>query len=282
LSTLIGVAACLAIPGCLGELPEAEQCPSPAAVQGKAVDCLDVARAAILDGSYVLDPANLCLIEDAFNSCYRGSAGCSCNAGECLEADDSNACFPRDDCPPRIRELYPEAECKQLSADDIGPQLTEADQCLCGCESCIQVCDGRGPVWTQVETIDAMNMSTDPGGLLLFDVRRHMPSRGKLGLYVRARGFAFDLRNSEQKAANAPVSPPFVSIAPAEGGGTEIWETLPQELDDRFEEVVLPRNVEPYSWDNDDERPGLLVLSAGWNTATMMEIDCIVPFVIPD
>jgi hypothetical protein len=281
LSLLIAVVACLVTPGCLGELPAAAQCPSAAQTEGRAADCIGSVIEASQNG-YMFDLSNLCLHEDAFNSCYR-PGGCACAADECLDADDSDACFPDDDCPPQVTELYPNATCKQLSADDIGPQLTETDQCLCGCERCMQVCDGRGPVWNQLEFIGPMGNPTDPKGVLLFDVRRHMPAKGTLGLYIRARGLASDVRTPEQKGANAPLSPPYVAIVAAEGGDAVGWDTLPAEIDERFEELVLPRSVaEPYTWDSDDQRPGLLYFIPGMNTATTIEIDCIIPFIIPD
>ena len=73
-----------------------------------------------------------------------------------------------------------------------------------------------------------------------------------------------------------------MGVVPSDAVPSEpaIWP-LPFDLDDRFEEVLLPPAGQAvYSWSNADDKPGLAAIVAGRNTLTFMEIDCVVPFVI--
>ena len=276
------VAACgvaTSLWGCLEDLPEGATCPTAPVVEGAAFDCLGTIAAAF-DAGFMLDQQNLCMVSDpSFSACYRGPSGCECNTEgtrDCVVVGEHEACFPNGDCPLKVREQFPDARCVSLQPDDIGPSQREPEQCLCGCEQCMSVCDGRGPVWSQFELI-ADGGYADEKGVLYFDIRRHMPSKGRLGIYLRARGTSWGL-------PGLPDGPPWLAVGPADvppdPEQVPIW-VLPRDLDDRFEEVVLPAPADQvYTWSNADTKPGIMGIFAGSNTITLMEIDCIVPFVI--
>jgi hypothetical protein len=262
--------------GCLDDLPEPARCPAVANVEGSVDACIDAITQASMNG-WMPDPANLCTHEEEFTACYRGPGGCACNTDEegCRTADDSEACFPSGDCPPRVRDQYPNARCVTLSSDDIGPGVQEPEQCLCGCEFCMSVCDGRGPIWSQLEYWTQATGYADPKGTLTFDVRRHVSTKGRLGVYIRARGTAV--------GAMEGIGPPIVGVVPAdqplEDGA--LLGALPSFLDNGFQEVVVPSaQADLYAWENGDAKPGILLMLGGINTLTLMEIDCIVPFVV--
>jgi hypothetical protein len=44
--------------------------------------------------------------------------------------------------------------------------------------------------------------------------------------------------------------------------------------------VVPSAQADLYAWENGDAKPGILLMLGGINTLTLMEIDCIVPFVV--
>ena len=280
------VAACglaTSLWGCLEDLPEQASCPAPPVVEGSVFDCVgEIATA--FDGGFMPPPDNLCMISDpSFTACYRGPSGCDCNTEgrkDCVVAGDEEACFPNGDCPLKVREQFPDARCMTLQPDDIGPFSREPEQCLCGCEHCMSVCDGRGPVWSQFEFLDQQGGSLDGKGILFFFISRHMPSKGTLGVYLRARGTSLGPLSEDGGASFPPVLAVGPSDAPPNLEEAPVW-VLPRDLDDRFSEVVLPAPGEQvYTWNSGDTKPGILSLYAGNNVITLMEIDCIVPFVI--
>ena len=263
-----GIATSMA--GCLQDLSEPATCPAPPVVEGNVRDCFDAIMAANDAGQIDVDGSDLCLNRAPLAACYRGPSGCEFNgARDCLSPEDHEACFPSGDCPAKVREQFPDARCVSLVAEDIGRGLAEPEQCLCGCELCMSVCDGRGPVWAQIEifTEDAFR---DPRGYLSFDVVRHMPESGKLGVYVRARGLV-----------TAGGSPAYLAVMrEAEQEPAAFW-FMPFDLNDRFEEVLLPpAGQEVYAWGNSASKPSWVFMGAGVNSLTLMEIDCVVPFVI--
>lgn len=271
IAPFLAVAALAVVGSCLDDLAEPSDCPTPARIEGRVEDCI----AAFGDwlGSNEIDFENSCLGDPSYMGCYRGNRDCSCNPNECKASED--ACYPPGDCPPAVRERFPSAECVRLSADDVGPELTEPEQCLCGCEECITVCDGKGPVWSQVELYNPYTDDVyDKKGYLWLSIARLMPASGRLGVYVRARGRVFEL-------PEATAGEVYLFAYPQEqlGEGMPAFiEQLPRDMADSFEELVLPE-VSDYSWKTNDERPGSIVVSAALNAATMLEIDCIVPFV---
>jgi hypothetical protein len=269
------MAAALALGGCLEDLPQAQLCPEAPARSGEAAACAEAIGAAVMNG-YQFDLTDACLLDvESFTSCYRGPGGCACDERECTPPGAVDACFPQSDCPPLVRLHHPEARCVTLGRDDIGRGATEAEQCLCGCEACLGVCDGRGPVWGQVEAFDLQtNQYLDPQGFLYFDVLRSMPNKGRMGVYLRARGFATQVMNLES-------GPPFVGVVPSDGSMGSWALPLPPLLADGFEELVLASQPEDlYAWDSDADKPSILGVAAGINTLTLMEIDCVIPFFI--
>ena len=264
--------ASLVAASCLDDLPAANDCPTPAVVDGRVEDCVTALGTWFANHESEFDPTDGCLDDPEYLGCYRGKRDCACGSGECKV--DADACYPPGDCPTAVRERFPSAECVRLSADDVGPELDEAEQCLCGCEDCITVCDGKGPVWSQVEIEKQFGEGVvDPKGFLWLSISRLMPASGRLGVYVRARGRSFEF--GEVQASDS-----YLLAFPQEqlGGDPRLIELLPRDMSDRFEELVLPERSE-YAWTSNDDRPGSIVIGAAVNATTIVEIDCIVPFV---
>jgi hypothetical protein len=264
-SSLVGVASCLQ------DLPGPIDCPPAGAVEGRVEECVTALSAWFQ--THDPDLENSCLDQPDYLGCYRGERDCACGSGECPVAED--ACYPPGDCPPAVRERFPSAECMRLSPDDVGPELSEPEQCLCGCEECITVCDGKGPVWAQIELANlAGDGVVDPKGFLLLSISRLMPASGRLGVYMRARGRSYEF--SEVQAGDSYlVSYPQEQLGI---GDPRLIESLPRDMNDRFEELVLPQRTE-YAWTSNDDRPGSIVIGSAVNAFTVLEIDCVVPFV---
>jgi hypothetical protein len=168
---------------------------------------------------------------------------------------------------------YPTAKCVQLEAEDIGPFQDESDQCLCGCEACLLTCDGRGPIWSQVDLVDESGTPVAPSGVLTLDVQRHLPTAGRAGLFVRARGLTSGTGQNPE-----PDSPFVLTVADDLEEPAAIGQ-LPALMSDRFEAQLYPRD-ELLSWSAKGERPTLFAFSNDLGAFSLYEIDCVVPFVV--
>ena len=269
------VCACVAsapllMVACLADLDTALECPPSTKHPSEACE------PALAD---VGDPGCFTYREDApkYYECLAGHREtCDCTPGEC-PADDA-ACYPPGDCPPEVREVAgPDAKCIRLQPDDFGyggvPQFS---QCLCGCFACASVCDGVGPVFgVRDPGIVDGNLTYNPP---IIDIERYMPVTGTLGYYVRARGIS-----------NANLITIYGDVHAEEPTFSGYVMTTP--LDDFGEQVFYKGGFvgtgDPYSWTDESQKPKILELVLGGGTVddpqlALYEIDCIIPFVVPN
>jgi hypothetical protein len=261
-AVLLGVAAWPLC--CLDDLPPPTVCPPEAAHEAK--DCLTP-----LEPVYAVPPQPFgCLTQDQ-QQCLTGRrSSCTCQLDDCPSGEEA-ACYPEGNCPPAvIDEAGADAECIRLDPRDLGVGLPSEAQCLCGCFGCAAVCDGVGPVfgiWTD---------GTLEYGFPQIDIGPHMPSSGRLGVYVRLRGLA--------NAALAVFTDD--GVAPAPDLATYYYVLSP--IDTEFRELIFYDQtffeVPAYEWETEAMKPTLLALIPGGTTdapgLTLVEIDCVVPFVV--
>lgn len=258
-------------PSCLDDLPEPATCPPPSRIE--VGDCVQTLSAFDFDTCFV---DGLCCLDAAASSCLLGDRpeGCACAAGECPTSSD--ACYPDGDCPLAVTDAVGDAVCVRMPDGSIqgGAVLSEA-QCLCGCSSCASVCDGKGvAMGAYVPTFTA------PDGTLVYqpipvvlDLTNELPASGRLGFYVRTRGIGELL----VQVSGGPTGEDFVIylIDHPLGGSSEFSETI------LFRgSPLIP--AEPFSWSEPASAPNLAVLAfnASDEAPTLVEIDCIVPFVV--
>ncbi len=289
---------------CLDELPAPTTCEAPAKVVGDAcVRCdeplvfVGDTCAACPPGAQV--PYTNCLApqnpQPAGDGCYGDVAGAfTCVAGEaasceCLpeDCDEEHACFD-EVCPQDVLDIDPRARCLPLPEDAIawyGQPLVDAElapgSCVCGCMRCATRCDGKGTIFGVYEDWQAPIRRGHQGPSV--DLRGLLPETGTIGLYVRGRGWATGIATlvtsdlTLQTLGHAGYFMPFLNDF------TEIVAFSAAE-----EAVPLDGLPAPYSWASAEESPShvifLLAVDGGTQTPTggIVEIDCIVPFVIED
>lgn len=168
--------------------------------------------------------------------------GCTCEAaGECLRTAED--CHPPPDCPPEIRDAVPGARCLGTRAS-FGPS---PNACTCGCASCASACDGRGPIFGARQTLRV--------------TLEDMPSTGKLGVYVRARGIgAFG--TIIVGATPTPIAP-----IPAGGAAGNFRDLFPAGV-----------STPAHAW-SAGQAPRAVDLAV--QDPAELEIDCVVPFLVP-
>lgn len=137
------------------------------------------------------------------------------------------------------------------------------------------VCDGKGPVFGVLYTPDFASGWLPP----ILDVGAHLPSKGKLGFYIRARG-------------------PFPKLNLIVGNGDATQFSVLQyyyadlaATGDFDEQIVFDLNVAdpdaglPYEWKKSADKPTIVLLlppgDENGNGVVFEEIDCIVPFYEP-
>jgi hypothetical protein len=258
LAIVLGLSAA----SCLEDLDEPLECPAGPARQGAALGCV----AQLAEGSY---NESGCIVDANGLGCYRDPAAtCACGPSEC--DDDEPTCQPPPDCPAEVLAAYPGAQCERFAPEDVGLLADEADQCLCGCESCARVCDGKGPIWSQIDLVEAHYGA----GPMTFDLQGHLASSGGFGVYVRARGIAL----SPQPGAEA--EPPVVLLFAGDVGDTpETLGRFPAIMSDRFESVIFPAELRSLGASMPD--PLALAFYNAQQYFSLYEIDCVVPFVVP-
>jgi hypothetical protein len=255
-------AGALGLGACIDDLPDALSCPPSA--QRVGTDCLPTLEH--------LKNAGRCLADDEM-SCLSGARpSCACQGvnRECPTPEPT--CFPDGDCPQLVHSLAGDGvHCLRIDADKIGAGLSSAEQCLCGCAGCVSVCDGRGPIYGILNDGTFQDFMTP----LALDIADRMPSSGLLGVYVRVRGFA-----------NA-----IVGVAVKNEVRHLYYLTLPVAPD--FVEQAFTKNPffdpDGYSWTREEDKPTALVVvplpldpSQFEVSVSLFELDCIVPFVLPN
>jgi hypothetical protein len=252
--------------GCFDDLPEPLTCPPQTITP--AGNCLEPIQTISDPGCYTLQPNPPEIFE-----CLAGPrTSCDCGMNEC---DTSvNACYPTGDCPPEVRSAAGDnAECLRLGEDDFKfPGVPQIIQCICGCTACATVCDGKGPV---VGLLDVGDMSF---AALSVRLDEHMPERGKVGVYVRARG----LSNLVAAIFTGDIDGEDTLVAQR---SSFVFTPL-----DQFTEFVMfddgfISGDGAYAWKKNADKPTLLAFftqgSMEAPQAALYEVDCIIPFIVP-
>lgn len=270
LAALISGSCLLALEcaACLDDLPPPTACPPPAVHE--AGDCTSIF--AVKEPNCISDHGNAVQRE----ACLAGPrASCACGADECPAA--SSACYPDGDCPLEVIEAAgPEARCIRFAPEDFGfGVVSDATQCMCGCARCASVCDGQGPI------VGVLADENPTYAAPAMNLGRHLPDKGRVGIYVRARG-----------VSNLPIgvfSGDYVNDPEnLEPRSVYLMTTA---LDDFTEQVFFGPdfigNKLPYAWSDEAGKPTTLVLfnqqpePGAEPILTFYELDCVVPFFVP-
>jgi hypothetical protein len=251
---VLGAAVALLAPGCIADLPAATQCP-PAAKHAQG-NC---------DLSQNMD-APPCISPNV-SSCLTGPRpSCECHSSEC--PDDPAACYPPGDCPPEVVRSVGAGRkitCIRVAEVDLKSMLAPlGNDCVCGCSACASVCDGVGPVIAFVSP-QANPPMPGPPALFVDNLAAYVPSSGQIGLYVRARGMPGSLA---------------LGVALPDGGG--LGTPINGGSGD-FSDTVLWDAQKSPTWTNSAGAPNsiaVVVNELPMPTFAVLEIDCIVPFVV--
>lgn len=303
---LVGVSGAVLVVACLESLPPPTACEAPARViDGECVSCDPPLRfvgdecrecpppAVVPDRNCLptLDalPTDTdgCIgeIENGF-SCLAGDPqDCACDPEDC---DAPLACFDDATCPREVLESAPNATCIALGEDawsyyvyPLGTADHDAEQCICGCMRCAAKCDGKGTIFGVFED-SAFPLRRYLQGPAI-DLRGYLPESGKLGFYIRGRGWAgglvafvtHDLTLEETDTAYyVPILNDFsvpIAYGPTDEGGE-----VPRE-------EGMPPYPRPYAWSSPGGAPShvILALTTGLPSSGLVEIDCVIPFVEP-
>ncbi|MEZ4439218.1 MAG: hypothetical protein R3B72_09020 [Polyangiaceae bacterium] len=241
---------------CFGPLPEALTCPPAAKV--KAGNCLPVLE----------NPPMGCFGSEAL-SCLGGGRLCDAEAAVDCPAEEAS-CFPDGDCPDAVVEAVGDgATCARIPRSDFGfEDFPDQFACVCGAPGCGSICDGVGPI---------VGLSTNEGyGGLVMTLGDLVPDSGRLGLYVRLRGLG--------SATVVVLTGPFDAPDPV-GAAYPVALTSAEE----FSEVIYYQEksvgIEPYSWWGPQDKPygvGIIAGSTMELVTSLYEVDCVIPFVVPN
>jgi hypothetical protein len=189
-------------------------------------------------------------------------------------------CFPAPDCPPEVTAVAPHARCTQVTADDIGDfgLVDPVSNCTCGCTECLSVCDGRGPTFGVALNGDGA-LGAEDFFIPFTRIDRLMPNAGRFGLYVRLRGLSplvLQVFKGDVDGDPEGLVTLRSAIVPASVGSDYGAQVL-------FEEF-LEGGLEttPIQWTEAADRPSLLAFFPPLDRRghTLVQIDCIVPFVV--
>jgi hypothetical protein len=246
-------AVALAVASCFSDLPPAASC--PAEPRRTINDCLPTLGQAVQSGAQeagrpLVAPVHECVLGTPADC----SNGPTCGASQC--PDSASACSPAPDCPDFVRKSVPSATCLKAARADV-------TELVCGCASCLAVCDGFGP------TMGVLLPKGSPPALLFsINLGSALPASGKLGVYARLRG--------------APhMTMQVVHDASFIGEQRDVSMTF----DTQFRDVIL--SPEMVSWSSADRAPTTIrfVAAPGSDQAqandpgiTFVQIDCVVPF----
>lgn len=287
--------------GCLAPLPEPTSCDAPARIQdGVCVpcdpplrwvgdECIACPPAPAIEYSRCIPNAitdfgggvpNGCLASDLnfdrFSCVRRAGDDCSCAA----PSDDAPpTCFSDSVCPDKVTAI-PDvtAQCLPLSPSNVRWEggVPAQDGCACGCIGDIARCDGKGIVLGNF--LDDTSPVPFKQVQLEIDLEEALGGKqGRLGLYIRARGFAIPL-----VASFSPISESFKWTFYITGDYAEQIGYGPDQ--DGIDQTLMFQG--PYHFDKTNAPTQLLIglpeVPAGVGAANAIEIDCVIPFVVPD
>jgi hypothetical protein len=200
----------------------------------------------------MVEGGGACLLAGEPCTSTRGTCACTKDNG-CTRG--ATTCFPPPNCPTSVRQAKATAECLEpriiLRPENVQPP------CLCGCPSCAETCDGKGPIF-------------GPNQTFAIELPATLGERGSLGAMIRGRG-------------TGAVTVAVVQGPPGDAGTGPAAATPFRSLvyqGDQFEDLFASsRDGVTYDWSESRNRPTTLQVTTDGNS--YVEIDCIVPFVAP-
>ncbi len=313
LQLLLAVAATVGVLGvgaCLDALPPAVVCEAPSRViDGVCVacaaplvfvgdDCVECPPPAQVPNRSCFDTVNNlpqdadgCIgeIADGFGCVAGDPPDCACDPDDCTE---TLSCFGDGSCPPDVVASAPNATCLPLTESEwsyfaypFADANHDTTDCVCNCIRCAAQCDGKGTAFGVFE--DGAPPYTRYLQGPAIDLRGLLPASGKLGFYVRARGWAgsmvaivtHDLAlGTFDTAYYLPVLNDFSE--PIAYGPTDEGAVI--DPDGPAPEPPYPA---PYAWTRSEDAPTHVILAltpnAEFPSSGLVDIDCIIPFVEP-
>jgi len=234
---------------CLSGLPEATVCagatqefcnvrPPPGSAPGDG-------------GMMMVEGGGGCLLVGEPCMGTRGTCACTKDNG-CTRG--ASTCFPPPNCPGSVRQAKATAECIEprliLRPENLQPP------CLCGCSSCAETCDGKGPIF-------------GPNQTFAIELPATLGERGSLGAMIRGRGTGAVM----VAIAQGPPGEAGTGMTPTPFGNLVFQG---DQLDDLF---ASTRDGITYDWTESGKRPTTLQVTTDANS--YVEIDCVVPFLVP-
>lgn len=222
-----------------------------------------------------------CLPPDQIQCLSGARHSCDCGVDEC--PDNRRTCYPAGDCPEAVRLAAGDrAVCLRPEPSDLRSVLERTDQCICGCEECLLRCDGFGPVFGPT--------TDDSWGLPDFvvptvGVGAALPDRGRMGVYVRMRGLAYvvALLMRGDPAVPTSLEQLYYDGDPGQPALYTLSGPFSSEFVEHlwFDQSFIERSA--YRWEDPSGKPELIAIATGDSAGgALFEIDCIVPFYVPD
>lgn len=313
----LAAAACLGAlwlgVGCLDPLPAPTSCDAPARpVDGQCVPCDPPARW-IDDECVPCDPPSE-FVEDTCKECPALPAypmhrcipdtfidygappdGCAANDGvyerfECLMgegfacdcpifdlADDEPLCVAEGACPSFVTKRFGEtASCGRVLGDQVAwAEIVPTDGCGCGCFEALVECDGRGYAFGYIAGAEhPLEVMFDA---LRLPIGGEFPTAGTFGVYVRMRGFALPFF--------VLALPTLPETAWAFFTSGEFTEAIGYANDEGINSDLTSGQAYAYSAQQGPPSELYVVMeTAPANTEAfgMFEIDCVIPFALPE
>ena len=201
-------------------------------------------------GGVTCPPAGSSVNVGALSAIASANAGCLTNEAAAFVMESACSCAsPAAACPP-IGCPSPEDQCPgavPAAASCLRLSGATSENCVCRCADCLRTCDGTGPVFAH----------KGAGSHIFYSANinpQDLPSSGRMGVYIRARGRFSGLIVSGQP----PITQPPVSEAV-------------------FGDVVV-NNVA--MWGNPQEKPSTIAIGKS-GSDILAQIDCVAPFVSP-
>ncbi|NUO54292.1 MAG: hypothetical protein HOV80_36065 [Polyangiaceae bacterium] len=257
------------------------ECPPAAQVPNKS--CLETLNALPVMGDGCIGET-----ENGF-SCLAGDPpDCACDPEDCSE---ELTCYGDSSCPPEVLEAEPNARCLSLGEDQWSwfaypnPAADhDSTDCVCGCMRCATQCDGKGTIFGVYDDDAAPYTRTLQGPAI--DLRGMLPSSGKLGFYVRGRGWASIAALVTKDLTLSTIDTAyFLPLL------NDFSQPIAYSPDDEGARVECPQcpggeYPRPYAWSSEAEAPTHMLFimttasdTGGFPSSGIVEIDCVIPFV---
>jgi hypothetical protein len=273
---------------CLSDLPDPTSPTSEGGIDtggaGDAGVCPPTAQEPANDcaGALAQDRGFICPGDasvSAVMGCFAGNRSCTCVNGEC--ALDASSCFASS-CPPAVSSAFDASvTCLPLISEQDVLYETLYDPayapCYCTCGRCSMRCDGVGSILASGSTFP----DSGPYVPISFVITDLVPSSGSLGFYARVRAYSAGsgglISATFGKTINTPPRYTYVTV-------------LGQDLrvDGNFHDLVFyvgdPSDggvAGPDSWSTPETAPQTILLTTA-SADTIVEVDCVIPFFLPE